>query len=379
MEQWQTSTTVVVTWREGTLVAEQYASGGSYEITPEAALVLALCASPHSSDELVVRLTELGIAADLSAFEGQLKELADLGLLTNVNDGVPTTPEKIACNAAWSAWGQEAQYFHFTTKNAPYFEHAEDERGFVAELTSGPQPAPFKRYPAAARIMLPRVSRLPSREFADVLLARRTQREYDDAAVPLAAFSTTLFLSFAPQRFIDAGGFGVLPFRTYANAGARSENEVYVNVRDVEDVPPGLYHYNGIEHSLERIGDVIDDTGLYHLAYDQAMIGQAPVALFVTAVVDRMGYKYRHPRALRTIYYDAGHIGQTFAMTATYCGLAAGLTAAIRDNDVEARLGIDGVAETVLYCFSLGLVPKAPRQSHFTLRAMPLSGPEFLG
>jgi nitroreductase len=68
--------------------------------------------------------------------------------------------------------------------------------------------------------------------------------------------------------------------------------------------------------------------------------------------------RYRHPRAYRIVLLDAGHLGQTFCLTATRMGLAPFSTAALKDTLIEKDLGIDGVTESVLYVVGVGLAAR---------------------
>jgi hypothetical protein len=55
------------------------------------------------------------------------------------------------------------------------------------------------------------------------------------------------------------------------------------------------------------------------------------------------------------VLLDAGHLGQTFCLTATRLGLAPFCTAALKDTLIERDLGIDGIAESVLYVTGIGM------------------------
>jgi SagB-type dehydrogenase family enzyme len=353
---WETPPSVIVSWRDRQPTAENYLLGTAYEITADILQVLCLCSSPKSTEELVRDLNAAGYDITIDELAPQLATLHDQGLLQ-----VPDTcilSKQLQQSVSWVNWGPEAQYFHFATKDAPYLEFPGEEREYVAEILSDCQPPLFKRYPNAIRIPLPRVAQTPPRVFIDVLQCRRTTREFEDAALPLDDVAAILHHAFAPQKFIDAGAFGVLPYRNYANAGARSEMEIYVNVLKVIDLDPGLYHYNVVEHSLEYLREALSREQILHLTYQQTMCSDAHVGIFVTAVVDRMGHKYRHPRSLRAMYYDVGHLGQTFALVATLYGFGPCQTAALRDREVENFLGVDGIKETVLYYLGMGIPAK---------------------
>ena len=72
---------------------------------------------------------------------------------------------------------------------------------------------------------------------------------------------------------------------------------------------------------------------------------------------ERVQWKYRFPRAYRTVLTEAGHFCQTFCLVATDLGLAPFCTQAIVEDAIEADLAIDGLRESVLYAAGVGLRP----------------------
>lgn len=349
---------VQLVWRNGQLIADNFLLHRSCEIAEDTVTLMLVCAEQKSAAQATTELSRRGFDVDVEEVTKALVLLVEAGVLTTTADR-----DALAACQSWSRWGPEASYFHFATKDAPYIEPGGAEADYIAELVSGQQPAIGKRYPSAPRLPLPRAQRRRANTetgFFDVLGRRRTVREFDEAAVTFETFSLLCDLSFAPQRYVDAGGFGLLPFRNYANAGARSELEVYANVRRVEDLEAGLYHYNAIDHVLEFMRPELDTEGMAHLSYDQPMCVDAPVSFVITARVDRMGHKYRHSRALRAIYMDAGHLGQSFALIATALDLGPWQTAAFRDTFAEELLGLDGVSETAIYLLGAGVPLQSP-------------------
>lgn len=123
----------------------------------------------------------------------------------------------------------------------------------------------------------------------------------------------------------------------------------------VEGVDAGVYHYNVREHSLELIAEGFSRAEASRLCADQPGVGEAAFVVFATAVLRRMRVKYRHPRAYRVSLLNAGHLGQTFALTATALGLGPFQTAAFDDTAVERRLGIDGIDHVALYVLAAGI------------------------
>jgi nitroreductase len=77
----------------------------------------------------------------------------------------------------------------------------------------------------------------------------------------------------------------------------------------------------------------------------------------MAAVFARSQARYRYARAYRSVLIEAGHLCQTFCLTATWLGLAPFCTAALADSAIERALGLDGVAESVLYAAGVGTRP----------------------
>ncbi|HKC26222.1 MAG TPA: nitroreductase family protein, partial [Thermoanaerobaculia bacterium] len=51
---------------------------------------------------------------------------------------------------------------------------------------------------------------------------------------------------------------------------------------------------------------------------------------------------------------DAGHLAQTFLLLAAEAGLGGFVTAALQHDEIERRLGLDGLAEFPLYLLGAG-------------------------
>jgi hypothetical protein len=68
---------------------------------------------------------------------------------------------------------------------------------------------------------------------------------------------------------------------------------------------------------------------------------------------------------------EAGHLCQTFCLTATWLGLAPFGTLAFADTLIENTLGVDGISESMLYVAGAGQRPENATQAHL------LSGSEI--
>lgn len=329
---WTTPPEVVATWRTEGIAVENYVTGSQQIVTADVLNLLGFCHVPRTAEQIA---EHLGLTSQVSdELQGFIDELNSAGLLTASKDHNRGS----LSGTAWEDWGPEAQYFHWTTKDAPYLESDETRELYGGDLGALEQPALFKTYPEAPTIHLPRLLDLGAAPYGDVVRDRRTYRRFTEDAVGLESLSALLAWTFGPTRFIDAEVFGTLPFRAYANAGARSEVETYVNVSRVEGLEAGLYHYNQLEHGLEYLAESLTEEDLEYLSYHQPMVSKAPVVMFLSAKVQRLSHKYKHPRSLRAMYIDAGQVGQLFAMNSTALGLGPTQTAAFRDTEVDLDL-----------------------------------------
>jgi nitroreductase len=77
----------------------------------------------------------------------------------------------------------------------------------------------------------------------------------------------------------------------------------------------------------------------------------------MSAVFERNQWKYPDSAAYRTVILDAGHMCQTFCLTATWLGLAPFCTMALAESKVEKALGLDGISESVVYAAGVGTRP----------------------
>ena len=74
----------------------------------------------------------------------------------------------------------------------------------------------------------------------------------------------------------------------------------------------------------------------------------------LASVLARVAWRYRSARAYRVVLIEAGHLAQTFCLTATALGLAPFCTGALADSVIEGDLGLDGLDQPVMYAVGAG-------------------------
>lgn len=254
---------------------------------------------------------------------------------------------------SWKEWLPEGAY-HFLTKDAPYAKSDLTVEQQMRPLANTLQPGHFKKTEYADTIPLPPHDRGTDSYFR-TLYSRRTHRRFSRAPAPLETVSRLLQSTWGVQGYIESNPFGPLPIKTSPSAGARHPIEVYLMALRVRGLESGLYHYDARAHALGLISLRVTAKRARAYCADQPYVANSAALFIMTAVFERTMWKYRHPRAYRVVLLDAGHLGQSFCLTASRMGLAPFSTAALKDTLIERDLGIDGISESVIYVTGFGM------------------------
>lgn len=252
----------------------------------------------------------------------------------------------------WSAWMPEAAFFHFGTQATRIEDDGgRRDRQLRAQAKVQPPPSPVKKL-RGRRVALP--DAVPLGEFSNTLLARRTWRNFSKRPISLADLATLLSLTFGVQHRGVVKGQGPVVLKTSPSAGARHPIEAYVLALNVEGLRAGVYHYNAGDHGLSTINIRLSRPKLVSLLGGQPYFKGAAAVVVMSAVFARSMWKYPSPRAYRSILIDAGHLGQTFCLTAAALQLAPFCTMAFRERELDKAIGIDGVREDAIYVVGVG-------------------------
>jgi SagB-type dehydrogenase family enzyme len=182
-------------------------------------------------------------------------------------------------------------------------------------------------------------------QFPRVLLERRTWREFGASAVSKETLGTLLQLTFGVQGWERVPKGGRFAQKTSPSGGGLHPAEAYVLVRNVRGIPRGIYHYDAVGNRLQEIRRETSSAEIQCLLAGQWWFRDAAFVVFLTAVFHR------------AVLAEAGHLCQTFCLTATWLGLAPFCTMALADTRIERVLRVDGIAESVLYAMGAGMKP----------------------
>ncbi len=230
----------------------------------------------------------------------------------------------------------------------------ETDRSLLEHL-GAPEPPVRERTGADARIALAQPAATP---LESLVQARVTCRNWDRART-LAAddFAAVMYRAFAARAVSDQPGIRVMK-RAVPSAGGLHPTAAYLLVQNVDGVAPGFYHYHPIEHALEPLRGLTaaDAAALaLRLVAGQRHFMDAHVVVILASRFARTFWKYRrHAKSYRAVILDAGHLSQMLYLAATERGLAAFITAAVNERDIEQALDLDPLHEGVIAVCGFG-------------------------
>jgi len=195
-----------------------------------------------------------------------------------------------------------------------------------------------------------------------VLEDRVSTRTFDDARPITVGQLAELLYRTARTRATHAIGEGEeLGSRPYPSSGGLYELELYVVVRNVAGVEPGMYHYDSFDHGLRPVAPA-DSKAVAQLLKPAAATltgGAEPqVLLIISARWGRIMWTYEQ-MAYATILKDVGVLIQTIYLVATAMGLGA---CAQGFGDTAAFVAATGVNE-LQECNVGSMVVGSPAQS----------------
>ena len=196
--------------------------------------------------------------------------------------------------------------------------------------------------------------------YTELLDVRRSERIYAQTPMTQEQLAFMLWSMQGIQRYRAENKTAVL--RPVASAGCRHPFELYVAVRDVTGLKPGLYRYAPLLNigekkvSLEFIKELDDYASLITcMMSGQAFAAQAPVMMFLTCVPYRGEWRYVEA-SHRAMLVDLGHVGQNAMLSAAALGLGSCCFGAYDQKLCDEVLNINGIDEYMVYGVSVGAV-----------------------
>jgi SagB-type dehydrogenase family enzyme len=235
------------------------------------------------------------------------------------------------------------------------------------------RPGPYKIYPAAGTMALPRDLELPTMPtLAAIAAPAHGANELD-----LATLTRILFCAngLTRQRKIGEEEYH---FRAAPSAGALYPIETYIAAANIDGMEAGLYHFSPADLKVRglRRGDWREI--IAHAAAQRPSIANARAILVMSAIFWRSVWKYR-TRAYRYCFWDAGSILANLLAAAVAEGISTEVITAFVDADIETLIGVDGESEGVMCLVALGssseAMTKSPPLTPLELESIELSKP----
>jgi putative peptide maturation dehydrogenase len=337
-----------------------------------------------TKDEFDVLLSipsETWVEADAAGTDAEsLGRLARNGLLVT-DEPDPRLRELRARDVQLAAdgWNVHAALYHFMTKwrdvdDAPQLEVADCD-------AEGLPPAPFHSVPHDTSRLVNLPLHFEDRSVYDILRRRRTVRAFDtQKTMSCDDLSSLLRHTFGCHASLRLGTLVALR-KTSPSGGALHPTEVYPLIRNVEGIPPGVYHYSVEKHALEPMETLtaVEVAALATtFAAGQLFPADAHATFVLTTRFYRSFWKYRrHKRAYAVLLMDVGHLSQTFYLVCAELQLGPFVTAAINGANIEERLALDPFREGAIALCGCGVpledghdvpsfVPYVPRATQLT-------------
>ena len=210
------------------------------------------------------------------------------------------------------------------------------------------RPLPYKIYPGAGTLALPRELSLSATPTLSVLRQQSGSRR---EPLDLETLTRLLFCAGGLTKRANVGGEDY-HFRAAASAGALYPVELYLLAGEIEGIQGGLYHFLPADlklHGLRRgdwrpyLARCVASNTVHH----------ASAVLIMTSIFWRSAWKYR-ARAYRYCFWDTGMIMANLLAAANADGLDTKIITAFNDGPIEELLEVDGEREGVICLVALG-------------------------
>ena len=193
--------------------------------------------------------------------------------------------------------------------------------------------------------------------YFDLLDKRRSERVFSDVPVTQQQLA---FMLWSTQGVQSIRGERYAGLRPVPSGGARHPFELYIMVKNVGGLEPGLYHYLPFNHVGEKLCAIefVAAIAEFDETLEKMLVGQkwgikAAFTLFFTCLPYRAEWRYS-VSAHRVILIDLGHAGQNVMLSATALGLGSCCLAAFDNVICDEVFGIDGENEYTVYAIPVG-------------------------
>ncbi len=188
--------------------------------------------------------------------------------------------------------------------------------------------------------------KLSRKNLHDIVMGRRSVRQYDDVTMSKRELSYLLKLTSSIIKSGPGYAFGVIP-----TGGATNTLETYVYLNKVEGFKKGLYHYMKDTGNLRLLRSDITEEMVNESIHNQ--LRDCAVVFYWTTTPYRAEYKYQYV-SHKMIAIEAGHACQNLYLAAESIDYGVVAIAAYKQIEADKLLQINPEDEFVVYCATVG-------------------------
>jgi nitroreductase len=283
------------------------------------------------------------------------KALEERGLLRPPSE--QSTPDKAMDDWVRNGWQRSLEYFLWSERAefADWHDTDDSVRNAVIVRTQRQEssaPPERRAVPSDQAVsMTPQpMSRVP---VGELLLGRRTHRYFDPTPMPLSELASVLSVGLHSVRSARArarhvgGEEGILETHGVAF-------DFHIMSYGIEGLESGVWALDLDQLALGRVAD-----GDIRQRMSEIMCGMpAPLTAAATIVFvadfRQLQHRYRHERALRSLYVEAGQIAQLLILAAESIGYGCLITPATNDRQLAQLLRLPGERYAPAYTVTIG-------------------------
>lgn len=317
-----------------------------------AALVAEL-AQPRAYPDLCIGLDSL--AEDVA--QAFLSLLASAAMVTEVNrDGTLVEDS----DPALSQWEFHDLLFHSRSRSGRHDYPMGGAYPFLGKFPPLPAVKP-KMSDETMSLYAPDIEQLSQDDlpFTQVLESRRSVRGYSHVTITARQLGEFLYRAARVRQITEANPtrsrYYEISSRPYPSGGAAYDLEVYVTVNKCVEIPPGIYHYDPLEHQLCKLAghSTRVEALLRHAQFAAALSFRPQILITLTSRFQRLSWKYRG-LAYATTLKNVGVMYQTMYLVATAMGLAPCALGDGNSSLLAEAVGADYFVESSVGEFILG-------------------------
>ncbi|AFZ43155.1 SagB-type dehydrogenase domain protein [Halothece sp. PCC 7418] len=182
--------------------------------------------------------------------------------------------------------------------------------------------------------------------------------------------SRFLLLSYGVTARLETPSGDKILLRAAPSAGGLYPAEVYLIVRGLAFLPPGLYNYQCQTHSLVHFWEDSVWSDLQSACFWHSTLENTELALAVSSVFYRSAWRYED-RAYRRIFLDTGHLLGNFELAGSLCDYRPHLIGGFNDDGMNELLYLNPQEEGVITVAALADLLEIKQNLSPTTTALP--------